>query len=280
MSGKSFDDLLTELQKNAEKIAAEKGVEPKAKEEKFEDISAKQSVESIAAEAGDDDLDTTPAPKPEAAKDVEGNMEDLKAAINGKPKTEISAAEFKAEVKAQQAPTAAELKAEINGNKEVPKETEVAIEKLEVAETPKAKRAPKTVAPATQSVSEAAVVKTVTPPQRIQGLRAVARVHKVYTHAGELVSESSQEELIDVPMFTEKAATVGMTLGSTVNMGDYNSLKADVFISVPTYLGEENDALGFCSRFCNTKIEAILGEIKISLGGKLAEIKALKDAKK
>jgi len=86
-------------------------------------------------------------------------------------------------------------------------------------------------------------------------------VNKVYKDGQLVVAESSKETPIGVGLFQTATATVSVQATHTKNLGNYQSLKIGVIVSVPTYVEELDDAHEFAVR----KVSEYLG----------AELKAL-----
>jgi len=86
-------------------------------------------------------------------------------------------------------------------------------------------------------------------------------VNKMYKDGQQVVAESSKEYPINVGLFQTATATVSVQATHTKNLGNYQSLKIGVIVSVPTYVEELDDAHEFAVR----KVSEYLG----------AELKAL-----
>lgn len=86
-------------------------------------------------------------------------------------------------------------------------------------------------------------------------------VNKMYKDGQLVVAESSKETPIGVGLFQTATATVSVQATHTKNLGNYQSLKIGVIVSVPTYVEELDDAHEFAVR----KVSEYLG----------AELKAL-----
>lgn len=86
-------------------------------------------------------------------------------------------------------------------------------------------------------------------------------VNKMYKDGKLVVAESSKETPIGVGLFQTATATVSVQATHTKNLGNYQSLKIGVIVSVPTYVEELDDAHEFAVR----KVSEYLG----------AELKAL-----
>ena len=86
-------------------------------------------------------------------------------------------------------------------------------------------------------------------------------VSKVFSKDGVVVSEEHEAETIAVHVFATETAEVGVTMGSTINLGDYNSARVDVYCKVPSYIEELDEAYEFASNFAEKKIKLEIREI-------------------
>lgn len=94
------------------------------------------------------------------------------------------------------------------------------------------------------------------------------RVSKTFKD-GELVTvKGGDVETIETPLFIGPTANVSISMGHTINMGDYQSCKIDVFIAVPCHLGEEGAAYDYAKKFV---MDRLCREVK--------DIKAVKEGK-
>lgn len=89
------------------------------------------------------------------------------------------------------------------------------------------------------------------------------KVHRTYTKSGEIVKEvDGDSELIEVPTLTGPTATVSADMGATINLGDYNSAKINVFISVPCYVTEIDNAFLFARNKADELLKKEISSIK------------------
>lgn len=65
-----------------------------------------------------------------------------------------------------------------------------------------------------------------------------------------------QDELIEVQVFVVKPAVVRFGIGATINMGNYESARVDVEVTVPCYKEEVDDAYEFARKWAKTRLEA------------------------
>lgn len=80
-------------------------------------------------------------------------------------------------------------------------------------------------------------------------------VRRTFKKSGELVKEDGGDiETMDVPSFNGPTAQVSIALGHTINLGDYESCKVDIFMSTPCYLGEEDRAIEYVKNFVSNQL--------------------------
>lgn len=58
----------------------------------------------------------------------------------------------------------------------------------------------------------------------------------------------SREEKIQIRPFKTDVARVAVTKGRTINIGDYNSARVDITISLPCYVEEIDATFEYCSK--------------------------------
>lgn len=89
------------------------------------------------------------------------------------------------------------------------------------------------------------------------------KVRKTYSEKGEILcEEDGDSEIIETPAFTGPTATVSANYGATINLGDYNSAKVDVFVSAPCYITEIDNALTFVKKKAQETLMKNVDEIK------------------
>lgn len=91
-------------------------------------------------------------------------------------------------------------------------------------------------------------------------------VNKMYKDGQLNVAESSKDSTIDVGLFLSEPATVSVQATHTKNLGNYQSLKIGVIVSVPTYVEELDDAHDFAVKKVSEYLEA---ELKALEGDKV-----------
>ena len=77
-----------------------------------------------------------------------------------------------------------------------------------------------------------------------------------YSESGQILKDSLREELevVNVERFEVEPAEVGLELSRTVNMGDFNSIRAAVTIRVPCYKEEIDKAYTFAEKFAKNRL--------------------------
>jgi hypothetical protein len=80
-------------------------------------------------------------------------------------------------------------------------------------------------------------------------------VNRHYSEKGVLIEEDQTQEAFRVGIFDSPPAHVTVGLGSTMNLGDFNSYKVEVRVSVPCYLEEIDRAMEFASAKAQERLE-------------------------
>lgn len=85
-----------------------------------------------------------------------------------------------------------------------------------------------------------------------------AKEGKIRVHSSQFGVEAEDVQIIEVSTFPEGTvpAYVHVGAGRTINLGDYNSLKLDVSITLPCYVEEVEDVRNTLS----TRVSEILAE--------------------
>lgn len=99
----------------------------------------------------------------------------------------------------------------------------------------------------------------------------VVQVERYWTRGGEKVpgSDVNEETLIEVPIFEGAETTrVGATLGMTLNMGNYESVKVSISCSLPSYLHDEEMEAAYAKalEFAKTKLTEQVKTVKSKTG--------------
>lgn len=85
-----------------------------------------------------------------------------------------------------------------------------------------------------------------------------------------IVNNGESEEELEVRVFPEGAepAKVSVGLNSTVNMGNYESLKLSVHVTLPCYVEEVEDTFDKARDFCAEKLTQMLSDVERNRGGR------------
>lgn len=134
---------------------------------------------------------------------------------------------------------------------------------------PKAPKAPKQAAASVPASADTASQPTEAPtaalaapapaPAPAQVRAASAVVSRVYGKIGAV--EAKNEEL-EVRTFVTQPASVEIGYGLTLNIGNYESARVDVKISVPCYAEEANAAYDFAKKWAEERVQAEVKEIR------------------
>ena len=116
-----------------------------------------------------------------------------------------------------------------------------------VKETPK--EAPK----------ETPVEATVEPVKTVVQKAATATVSKVF---GKIGIPEDKDETIDVRTFVTAPASVEIGYGLTLNIGNYESARVDVKVSVPCYREEVDDAYAFAKKWAEDRVKKEVSEVR------------------
>lgn len=96
-------------------------------------------------------------------------------------------------------------------------------------------------------------------PDRQNGM---LKVMKVYKKRGVEVNEVVENEMIEVGRFGVETARVMYAAGVTVNIGNYESVKCDISVTLPTYVEELEDAFVVAKTFAHDRLGLEVDEIK------------------
>jgi hypothetical protein len=86
---------------------------------------------------------------------------------------------------------------------------------------------------------------------------------ELYSGGKKLAETTTEEEVVTPSGLIAKAgdATVGISLGATRNLGDYNSAKGQVTLTMPCNTTEINDTYDFVLEWVDSKLEAIVNKL-------------------
>lgn len=72
-------------------------------------------------------------------------------------------------------------------------------------------------------------------PSTLSRLAGIFWVNREIRKSGKVVDEKADEEEIEITAFEGEVARVGLDAAMTINLGNYQSAKVGVFLSVPCY---------------------------------------------
>lgn len=93
------------------------------------------------------------------------------------------------------------------------------------------------------------------------------RVTRTFSKSGKLLEEGEDEEALTVRQFATQPAQVGILYNSTINLGDYESAKVGVTVTVPCYLEEIDAALDFATSKAEARMAAEVAAIRAARSG-------------
>jgi hypothetical protein len=91
-------------------------------------------------------------------------------------------------------------------------------------------------------------------------LSATKLVVEAHYRKGKETTEDTSEKDLEVREFAVEPARVGVEFSRTQNLGNYNSVKVSVSVSVPCYREEIEDAYGYWSDYAVRTAEAEMGK--------------------
>lgn len=90
-------------------------------------------------------------------------------------------------------------------------------------------------------------------------------VTKQYVKSGVVQKEESEEKRLLVHKFQTEPAYVGCKLGMTINIGNYESIRVDCSVNLPTYKEELTDAQQKAFEIASAELFKRVQEVKINL---------------
>lgn len=91
--------------------------------------------------------------------------------------------------------------------------------------------------------------------------KATMTVTKQFYSGKRLTSEDESQETLDVLVFEhDQVSTTSVKLGLTVNLGNFESARADVMATVPHYEEERDDAFLYALKEVEQKIQLVFGD--------------------
>lgn len=124
--------------------------------------------------------------------------------------------------------------------------TAAAAPKIKVVKAPKVKPAPSADAPApTAKVANNAPV--------------TATVTRTF---GKIGAPESKDETIEVKTFVTPPASIELGYGLTLNIGNYESARVDVKLSVPCYKEEVDDAYAWAKKWAEERLQQEVKDVR------------------
>lgn len=90
-------------------------------------------------------------------------------------------------------------------------------------------------------------------------------VSSQYKRSGVLMDEEHNENLIEVDSFGTDPAYVKVSLGMTVNLGNFESLRVDAGVTLPCYKEEIDDAYDKAYSIAEKQLFSKVNEAKASV---------------
>lgn len=81
------------------------------------------------------------------------------------------------------------------------------------------------------------------------------------TQVGKVLEDSSEEETIHVRKFETEPAYVSVRVGATKNMGNYESLRLEVGVTIPCYTEEITEVEKQATEWVDDKMDKKLSEL-------------------
>lgn len=85
-------------------------------------------------------------------------------------------------------------------------------------------------------------------------------VTTAYKVSGEQIDGEEVDDVIQVRTFLVPPAKVGVRLGRTINMGNYESLQVSVSVEIPCYVEETGAAYEHAVQFCQERLVEVAAQ--------------------
>lgn len=85
---------------------------------------------------------------------------------------------------------------------------------------------------------------------------STAQIERVKEKNNTVVERTFSEETIGVHTFITEPAKVGTKVGATINLGNYDSVRIDVWCEVPCYKEEMDEAGDFAQAWCEQRVSS------------------------
>jgi len=148
--------------------------------------------------------------------------------------------------------------------------TEQPVQEQQVAEAAPEQPAPEVTAPQ-ESVPEEKL------PEKLDCNDSLSkiRVHRVFAKDGRILYEEDSQETIEITPFRTTPAVLGMTVGRTLNLGNFCSAKVDVMVQMPTYVEQMIECSEFVTGLAREMLSKEMEDVEKHFGVSLDEQVAL-----
>jgi len=99
---------------------------------------------------------------------------------------------------------------------------------------------------------------------------ATIEVKRSFSVSGDEVHRADTDETIEVHHFVTEPARVGVSAGTTLNMGNYEAVRLDVSVQVPCYHEEVERAFEWAKAFAKNRLAKECKEARSYLKSKIA----------
>ena len=89
---------------------------------------------------------------------------------------------------------------------------------------------------------------------------------------GKAAPEGGDPEVIAIHRFLTEPAKVEVAMGLTLNLGNYESARVEVRVSVPVYREEINDAFAYVKKYVEKRVNAEVEEIRAAANKKSNDV--------
>lgn len=95
-----------------------------------------------------------------------------------------------------------------------------------------------------------------------------AAVRKQFSKSGKLLRAEDSEETLEVHEFITEPVLLRVGFGVTENLGDFESVRVDISLTVPCYKEELEDAAKFAEEWVATRVMKDKDEVKEQFASK------------
>lgn len=98
--------------------------------------------------------------------------------------------------------------------------------------------------------------------EQIEGKKGTLSVTINRTQIGTIKEDSEEREQIEVSRFATEPAYVGVAIGTTMNMGNYESLRMEVRITLPCYVEEIDEIYLKAKDWVDERLDKEIADIR------------------